>query len=325
MADVNLPSRLSEENRGQLFLVTALAVAVMLVSLALVLNTAIYTENIATRTTDTQLDEAASSQRAAVTATGTILDAENRDGGGTDEIDSRFDSAVGNWSSTASTLEAANGFSVDVSYDGTNTSGLRIHQDDPSRNFTDNTPSSDWQVVNDGRVRGVWFNLSRADLATTESDAFEVRIKDESSDDDVEVKMYTDGTNVTVTVRNDTGLVGTCDVEPPTGDSLVVDVGNKVVGNQYCAPLEVAHDELDGDVDVHFDNPENATGTYELYATDDDDLDDLDDLLDGGDFASPGSGWPVRQDAIYDANVTFVFHASGTTVEKEIRIAPGEL
>ena len=325
MADVTPFSRVESADRGQLFLVTALAIAVMLVSLALILNTAIYTENIATRTTDTQLDDATSGQRALVAASGTILDAENRNGGSASDIDSRFDSSLANWSTTAGTLEAANGFTIDATYTGTNTTGLRIHQDDPSRNFTDNTSDDDWEVVDDGRVRGIRLNVSQDDLSTTESSAFTVHLDDQDGvGTDVNVSMHANGSNVVVTVRNDTGLVGACEVEPPSGDSLVVDVGSKTVGDRYCGPLEAVHDGIDGDVDVRFDNAQNVSGTYELYATADDD--DLLDLFDGAEYASVGSGyWPVQQDALYAANVTFVFYSSDTTVEKEIRIAPGEL
>ncbi|KAB1194618.1 hypothetical protein GJR96_14670 [Haloferax sp. MBLA0076] len=326
MADVTLPSRDAGEGRGQLFLITALAIAVLLVSLALILNTAIYTENIATRTTDTQLDEATSAQRVAVDTGGVILDAENRRGGSPSDIESRFETTLANWSSSAATLEATNGFTTNVSYTGTNTTGLRVHQDDASRDFTDNSSKVEWVVIEDGRVRGIRFNVSRTSLDSTPSDAFRLEIdnNDGGTNDDVRVTMHDDGTNVVVTVENETGVVGSCAVEPTNDGSLVVDVSDATVGTQYCPPLETAHDEVDGEIDLEFDNADNATGTYELYATNDDT--NLFDLFDGDEYATVGSGyWPVQQDAIYDANVTFVFQSSGTTVKKEIRIAPGEL
>ncbi|KTG12607.1 DUF7261 family protein [Haloferax profundi] len=328
MADVTLPSRDAGESRGQLFLITALAIAVLLVSLALILNTAIYTENIATRTTDTQLDEATSAQRVAVDAGGAILDAENRNGGSAGDIESRFESAMANWSTTSATLSATDGFSTRVEYNGASTLGLRIHQDDESRDFTDNSSDERWEVLEDGQVRAIRFNVSRTSLATSPSDAFSVDIDGES--DDINVTMYDDGTNVVVTVENETGTVGSCVVEPTNGDTLVVDIGDKTVGTQYCAPFETIHDEIDGEVDIWFNNADNASGTYEMYTTDDDDgfddIGDLFDIFDGAEYADTGSGyWPVQQEAVYDANVTFVFQSSGTTVKKEVRIAPGEL
>ncbi|KAB1196617.1 MULTISPECIES: hypothetical protein [Haloferax] len=324
MADVNPVSRLVGDDRGQLFLVTALAIAVLLVSLALILNTAIYTENIATRTTDTQLDDAVTEQRAVVAASETMLDAENRNGGSESEIGTRFESSLANWSETAGTLEAANGFTIDVSYTGTNTTGIRVHQDDPARNFTDNSLDDSWEVVDSGRVRGIRFDVSRDNLSTTESNAFNVEVDDQDGvGDEATVSMYTDGTNVVVTVENDTESLS-CSVEPTDGESLVVDIGSETVGTRYCPALEIVHDEADGEVDIWFDNAENATGTYELYTTNDDD--DLDDLFSDADFASVGSGeWPVKQPALYDVTVRFVFQSSGTTVEKEIRITPGDL
>ncbi|KAB1188770.1 MULTISPECIES: hypothetical protein [Haloferax] len=325
MADVSLPSRFADEERGQLFLITALAIAVLLVGLALILNTAIYTENIATRTTDTQLDDATSSQRAAVEASGEILDAENRNGGDASTIETQFDASMSNWSESSATLEASNGFTTSVSHTGTSTEGLRIHQDDPARNFTNDEDFDDWEPVHNGRVRGIWFNISRDNLSTEESDAFYMELDDDDDTpgDKATVSMHTDGTNVIVTVENDT-VTRSCSVEPTNGDSLTIDIGSRTVGTKYCSALELAHEEVEGDVHLRFKNADEVTGTYELYATDDGGV--LSDLYDAVNFATAGSGnWPVQEPALYDVNVTFTFQSSGTTVEKEIRIAPGEL
>ncbi|WP_416839345.1 hypothetical protein [Haloferax sp. DFSO52] len=324
MADVNPVSRLTSDDRGQLFLVTALAIAVMLVSLALILNTAIYTENIATRTTDTQLDDALSGQRALVEASGQILDAENRndDNESATEIESEFNSSLTNWSTTAGTLESANGFTVHVSYTETSTTGVRVHQDDPARNFTDASGATNWDLANNEEVRAIRLNVSQSSLNSTRSDAFRLVI---DGDDDVTVFVHANDSNVVVTVEDDSGdVVGSCEVEPTRGDSLVVDVGGRTVGTRYCAPLETVHNAVDGEADVRFENGDEAEGTYELYMTDRNTS--LAALLGLTHYESAdSSSWPVAQPALYDANVTYIFYSSGTTVKKEIRIAPGEL
>ena len=75
-----MPSKPAATDRGQLLLITALAIAVILVTVALLLNAAIYTENVATR--DTTADGAAAIEVRGdiVQSIGGIIEAENRHG-----------------------------------------------------------------------------------------------------------------------------------------------------------------------------------------------------------------------------------------------------
>ncbi|UVE49350.1 hypothetical protein KU306_10485 [Haloferax larsenii] len=326
MADVTPRETFAADDRGQLFLVTALTIAVLLVGLALTLNTAIYTENVATRTTDTQLDDATSFQQALFSGGGEVLDSANRAGGGESTIESQFQSSITNWSVETASLSAVYGRSVDVTYTGTMTGGARIHQDDSTRTFTNETAGDTWVAVTDEEVRNVRFNVSRTSLAGNAGDAFHFVIDDDGVlGDAVVVSFHDDGTNVVVTVENDTGVVGTCAVEPKgTDESLIVDVTGGTVGPKRCLPLDTIHETFDGNVHVVFENGDEATGTYEFYTTTKNT--GVSSLVTGPHYAGTGSGsWPVAEEALYDANVTYVFSTDETTVEKTIRLAPGEI
>ncbi|WP_396613007.1 hypothetical protein ACH9L7_07015 [Haloferax sp. S1W] len=326
MADVTLWDRFGNDDRGQLFLVTALTIAVLLVGLALTLNTAIYTENVATRTTDTQLDDAVSFQQSLVAGGGELLDAANRAGGGITTIEPQFQSSLGNWSVEAASLSAVYDRSVDASYTGTKTNGTRVYQANSTRNYTNETGASTWSAVSNEEVRNIRFNVSRTSLAGNSGDAFRLILDDDGVlSDAVEISMHDDGTNIVVTVEDDTGVIGSCAVEPKGVDeSLVVDVTGGTVGTQRCLPLDTVHEKLGGDVYVIFENGDDATGTYEFYMTNKNTA--LSTLVSGPNYAGAGSGsWPVAQEAIYDANVTFRFSTDETVVEKEVRLAPGEI
>jgi len=79
MADVIESGRLE---RAQLLLVTALALAVILVTVALLLNAAIFTENVATRDTTADGPEAIELRGEIVQAIGEAIETENREGSG---------------------------------------------------------------------------------------------------------------------------------------------------------------------------------------------------------------------------------------------------
>jgi len=70
MADVN-------RDRGQLIILTGLIVAVTMVAMVLLLNTAIYTENLASRGADQSGREAVEYRATVVDGVGELIDEEN--------------------------------------------------------------------------------------------------------------------------------------------------------------------------------------------------------------------------------------------------------
>ena len=73
MADLSRPATDGRRDRAQLMLVTALALAVVLVVLVLLVNTAIYTENLATRGVDVGADDALEHRAAVVDGVGGVV------------------------------------------------------------------------------------------------------------------------------------------------------------------------------------------------------------------------------------------------------------
>ncbi|MCL7418278.1 MAG: hypothetical protein M8354_10625, partial [Halalkalicoccus sp.] len=73
MAPLNRP----EPDRGQLILVTGVTIAVILVALVVLLNTVIYTENLATRGIDSGADDALEYRATVVGSVGELIEYEN--------------------------------------------------------------------------------------------------------------------------------------------------------------------------------------------------------------------------------------------------------
>ena len=104
MADMSASTR----DRGQMILVGAFALSMTFVALALLLNSAVYTENLASRSIDAGASEAIEFREEARAATVGILEYLANDGSGT------FEENLAAWTSQTAKSYAANGISVSV-------------------------------------------------------------------------------------------------------------------------------------------------------------------------------------------------------------------
>ncbi|ELZ71592.1 hypothetical protein C457_06076 [Haloferax prahovense DSM 18310] len=310
--------RFTGDDRGQLMLVAALAIAVLLVGLALTLNTAIYTENLATRTTDTSLDGAVSHGRTVEAGAGLLLDEANREGGTYGELAGSFDETFGNWSDATATLAAVRGAATNASRVD-HVEGTRISQTDATRNFTDGNETTDWTLASGVGVRGVRFNVSRDSLATSSGSAFELVVDDGTNA--VETEVYRNSTRVFVTVEDAGGSRTTCGVAADAGDYVTIDVADGRLDGATCDPLDAVHTDLDGPVTLSYRNAVQAEGTYELYVNETNAT-----VFDAAKYAPAGSGSsPVAEQALYAVNVSYVYETGEAYVYRELRVAPGEI
>ncbi|WP_148413349.1 hypothetical protein [Haloferax sp. KTX1] len=311
---------LGGDDRGQLMLVAALAIAVLLVGLALTLNTAIYTENLATRTTDTNLDGAVTHGGAVEDGAGALLDETNREGGTYGELNDSFGEAFGNWSDAAATLAAVRGAATDASHVD-RVRGTRISQTDAARNFTDRNETTDWTLASDVGVRGVRFNVSRDSLATSSGSAFELVVDDGTDAVETEIYQNTTQGRVFVAVEDAGGTRTTCSVAADAGDYVTVDLADGRLNGTACDPLDAVHTDLDGAATVSYRNAGAAEGSYELYVDETNAT-----VFDATKYASAGSGSsPVAQEALYAVTVSYVYESGETYVYRELRVAPGEI
>ena len=349
MADVRRPPRpprrpreptARSADRGQLFLVGALSLAVLFVGFALLLNTAIYTENLATRNTDPGTDPSISYRSAAEEAAREMLIRENANNTAEtdydfDDVTSKYDRNVDNWSDGVGIHAARRAHATDMTFDDTTAvHGTRIEQTNGTRSFTNRSGAATWEVIDDVAVRDVRFTVDRDSLASSnttalDNDPFHMEIE-EPTTGTYRIYLYDDidtgGDDVTVAVAN--GI----DIEQCTytgGATATVDVSNGSINGTACDAFDLL-DLTDSDVenenlDVEFVNGDNAEGTYELTVSSGVAYGSGTNFYDNGGPGS-GEGSPFLSAVIYEASVTVTYESTDVYYRTTVAIdPPGEL
>jgi hypothetical protein len=150
-------------DRGQLLLVAGFAIAVTIVALVLLLNTAIYTENLATRDVDTDSNEALAFRDTVEDDLWPIVgETALNDCNETDraDVEANVTDRIERFENYSTRHALGGGAGTDVTPVSFH-DGVRVRQTDPDRNLTDGSNGVDWTVATD--VDGV----QRFDLNTT--------------------------------------------------------------------------------------------------------------------------------------------------------------
>lgn len=339
----------SARERGQLVLVGGLSLAVVLVVLALVLNTAIYTENVASRDVDSGASDALAARHAAIEGAGVVMDGTNDRGepAGYGTLETDFGGNVTRWSESAAGYAAVEGRSLQVDQSGTLGHGVRV-VDDSSGSFVPRDGTTlDWTVAAASHVRAFELTVTGATSASraTVSDGLGDGVWD---DDDVfsvdfgagvGVAVYNDSATDRLTVGVYDGATGTyAECSETSGTELRVDFGRGTVNGVECEALGTLDDQT-GPTDVRFANGDRVTGTYEL--TIDRAIDDTSDpngtFTDAVDRANygdsctstyhlqDGSSYPAVAPALYAGSVDVSYRAESIAYDETVRIAPGEV
>lgn len=265
----------SKTDRGQLMLATGLTIAVVLVALIVLLNTVIYTENLATRGVDAGGADAIEYRATVVGSVGELIEVENE----------RFDEgnppttavATGTGTITDALTErhlTRGAVAESELKDGADgiTTGPPIVWQDGDRNLTSSDEDPDWTVVTgasdlEGFVLTVTPAEPPVDAGTeTETEPFRVVIDDWSMGIEVvEVVEEVDGEEVVVGERIEVTVAGD-DGSPyeydPTAAPLEIDlVGGTIdAEGRETVPIETptSADE------IRYENGDRATGTFEI-------------------------------------------------------------
>lgn len=323
------------DDRGQLLLVGALTFAVMLVALAVLLNAAIYTGNVATRDAGPGTGQAIEYENeAASMARATMAAVNDRENGSYADRRQNFTGTVDAWSRNAHTHAAAALADAEVEVLGDPTRGTAISQT-AERNMTDSNTEANWTVANDTKVRSFRLNVSQDSLQTPPSDEnLTDRLFGENTTPHYFQVGFDDGTDqysvlfaqnasdsvtedVTILVQHDGTTIGDPCAVPADNDRVVVDITGTQVGDEHCATLQTMFDGLDATYNVTYRNGANATGTYSLVADR-----RIGQLKTGAN--TTGVTEPSATPALYDADLRITYRSDDVYYRTEFRIAPGE-
>lgn len=256
-------------DRGQLIVITVLVLAAVLIALALVVNTAIYTENIASRDSSAESGQVQEDRHLIEEDLQRLIDRSNRETEADDwsNVESTFMNGHVHWKAALQDRASVNGRSVTTSIQST-TQGTYIRQS-TNRNFTAGGAipgHTDWTVAENVTEAGPFqLDVERSSLldvndlesltdpvAAVSGNAFYVSIENSTGewkvyvfrDSSSNVYLYTvgpgEGNLTTQFDEIDGGLLdaeGIC-VENSTDESVTLDFREPWFGELDCATLE---------------------------------------------------------------------------------------
>lgn len=295
--------------RGQLILITGLTIGALLLALILLMNTVIYTENLATRGAAVGGQEAIEYRSDIVGTATTAMDKENNK---TDETNSnrldriKDDIAVSEALFRDRYIERA---TVTRTNFVTSTPGVRIYQDADGQ-FNDGQlvlGSDDWTIAtNVQNIRQYSMTVDRSSLASANESnlngAFNVSVTDPSSQWTAYV-YSNDQDDIAIAVANDT-TSGTEICTVSTSEATINFTDGTLNGN-VCPGLNWA-ENVNPQYRIEYRNGDNASGTYDMKVNGD-----------AGEYTNNHS-------IIYSVTVDLYYESPNLHYEAQVRVAPGE-
>lgn len=335
---------------------TGLFLVVVFVALALVLNSAIYTENLASRDTGTEqsaalLERWAVNDHLAVAIDRTNGDIETTD---YDELMSAFETDLASYNETIARQQAAEGRDVSI-WMTDNTNGVRLRQTNESRDFTDANGNWNWTLatnvpgssqhtmsIQGGSLYEATLDTTLAALADS-AFGVEFHLDDYDGSGDGVWRVYffqgaaTDNIyavveqpNQTFQGRQDEAISGWLDQACATqGETITVRFSQSTFDGVHCDELSF-YDDL-GTHDLNHTNARSETVDDGAIVGDDARARGTYDIILGSTthnsaaFDSVGTGQPFHQSAIYSVEYSVVYRTSGTDVTTaNRRVIPSE-
>lgn len=314
MADVG-------RGRGQLILVTGLLVAVIVVALVILLNTAIYTENLASRGADQSGREAVEYRAIVLESVGGLIDAENeRDPGSQAAVEANVTDGIGTIADYT-----ARDYATGVTIVWINDSTVRVHpgrliRQNDSRSLTSSGGGADWSLatgVENSRAFAITVERSSLNETTegsaSSSGAFRVLVDDGGSQWNAYIYRNRSTPNeVTIATDAGGGVTEHCTIDD---SEVTVDLTGGEAADEACPGLRWA-EGVSAPYDVEIRNGDNATGTYDLTVN----TTTTGTLNDGR--TNPTS--PYWVPAVYSVDVDVSYRSPTLTYRTRIRVAPGE-
>lgn len=314
MANVN-------RDRGQLILVTGLLVAVAMVAMVLLLNTAIYTENLASRGADQSGREAIEYRATVVDGVGELIDREN------DQEHPDWNSVNGSVTGGIDTLDnftarnyALGGTIVQIEVSPGNPHEGRLIRQNTTGTFESSAAGADWTLASDVEdTRRFAMSIERNNLSDTNetlassSGAYQVRVSDGGSEWNAYVyRNLSTPTDVTVATGDGASVTEHCTVD---ASEVTINLSDASVGGDRCSGLRWA-EGVTAPYSVEFVNGDNVTGTYNLTVN----STSMGTLNNG--TTNPTS--PYYVPAVYSATLTLHYESPTLTYRTDVRVAPGE-
>lgn len=311
---------LGVDSRGQLLLIGALALGLTFVAFALIINSAIYTENLASRGDTTDGENVVEYRDSVRRGMGEVLTFENQnvsDGEGRSDIRDRLERGLRDLSQMLTRSWAKRGATTNVSAIGY-TDGSRIFQNE-SRAFTNSTGNETWQLVSSvDQTRAFRLNISRANTSLEGAcgglfgGCFTIQVENGTATWQVSVAKNT-ADEVVVAVDDGTGAE-TC--TPVDRSFVTLDLTSGTVAVEGCPPLSFADAPASGYA-ISYKNGNESAGTYTLVV-------DEPSVADSPPSHYTAGSEPSVTPAVYSAILSYDYQSASLYFDSRVRVAPGE-
>jgi hypothetical protein len=282
--------RTATEDRGQLVLVGAVAIAFVLIGLVVLFNGVVFTENVGSEgaVVDAKSSGATtvSIERGVGQAAHTVHTNQKYDTSDDSELETHLEDNVTEFNTWHRIHDGeTRGVFTNVSFEGVNQTGTRIVQDDDSGAFTSADGNTRWELTGGDRIR---------------IDEFVMRVQPPVASNDMRVSVLNDnGVNRTIRLNGDAS--GTITLENVTGapidggsqcssigagadDAIILRLSDGIVTQQQNCTFSLIHPRQNQS--IKFGGETNAFfGTYDLV------LKTEITGNPGNDFGGPDSGY----------------------------------
>jgi hypothetical protein len=316
-------------DRAQLLLLAGFALAAVFVAFAFLLNSVIYTENLATRGEGSRATHAIAVTNDAATGTEAVIGyANEHNTSDYGELDTELRAGIEDVERLIGVQQLSDGGVLSVSY-VSHRRGTWINQSYKSRNFTDRNFDEDWMLFTDADgARAFRINVTNPDdlqdidTVTTPIENFTVTATDGT--DVWRMEIYHDnggvlglptGDSYVAEVTDANGNTGYCSVHDDDADSFWINVSAGTFAGEECNALRFG-EGVSTVERVDFDHGGNMNGTYRLMAAKDRSSITVP-------YNSTGSP-PLKTPAIYNATVRVSYDTESLHYETERKADPEE-
>jgi hypothetical protein len=313
------------DERGQLILVGALAVAVSIVGLTVFLNTTLFTESVAPSTSNDQIDEARQfelqTRQDATELLHRVNTAErNRTATG---VGSSASAAVANYSEVLAASYARSGsvtvgVAIDVARSGNGTRVVQVADANltaPGGSGDESFESGDWEPLSESGVTSPrqtvgWF-VADVNVKETRTSAATLTFENATGAElEVELRRNETGTGGDLTVRSEASFAPTRQVTcDPTFGRALVDLYRGEVTADNCADASFTGvDELSPPHSLEVEDGRNLVAEYEYVLNETAPGNGIDECVSGVDVTDP-----CETPALWRVNLSTTYR--GTRVE----------
>jgi hypothetical protein len=300
--------------RGQIILVAAFALGVIFIALAVVVNTAIFTENLATRSESTDGSDALEYRHEVEQSVEDILESVNNNDGDAGS----FETNVSDFNSQGAFWQASDGRIVTVGSLST-VDGERFSNS--TGTFVNESGNTSWNLTTDIEdSRAIRINITdHSELENSEADGFRLGLQNSNDRDEYwNLTVWADsgasGDVVNITVREPGGNTDTCST---TRSEPVIDVTDGTLAGEPCGALR-----FDGDTEMWYGSGLNDQYRIQFFRADEINGSYEGVVEDGG--ASSEHTPSDIDSVIYSGTVRYTYETNSVKYETNVTAAPGE-